>query len=147
MGKICPKHVELILEINKTVIVESRWFPYYLTYIDDARSNTNQIHEYVQNRYHACLFSATWIQHTPIYLVSSISAVILFFHLYLDLPKISQSKHHTRFFTFSSSSPYEPHAPHISFSCIWPHHYATIPFIFLHPQYPTIKDPRPIFFL
>jgi len=30
------------LEINKTVIVASRWFLYYLTYIDDARSNTNQ---------------------------------------------------------------------------------------------------------
>jgi hypothetical protein len=25
MGKICPKYVELILEINKTVIVESSW--------------------------------------------------------------------------------------------------------------------------
>ena len=30
------------LEINKTVIVASRWFPYYLTYIDDAQSNTNR---------------------------------------------------------------------------------------------------------
>ena len=30
------------MEINKTVIVASRWFLYYLTYIDDARSNTNQ---------------------------------------------------------------------------------------------------------
>ena len=43
MGKICPKNVELILEINKTVIVASRWFLYYLTYIDGVRSNTNQI--------------------------------------------------------------------------------------------------------
>jgi len=34
------------LEINKTVIVASRWFLYYLTYIDDARSNTNQVHCY-----------------------------------------------------------------------------------------------------
>ena len=33
MGKICPKHVELILEIDKTVIVASSWFLYYLTYI------------------------------------------------------------------------------------------------------------------
>jgi len=32
------------LEINKTVIVASRWFLYYLTYIDDARSNTNQVY-------------------------------------------------------------------------------------------------------
>jgi len=32
------------LEINKTVIVASRWFLFYLTYIDDARSNTNQVH-------------------------------------------------------------------------------------------------------
>ena len=40
--KVCPKHVELILEINKTDIVTSRWFLYYLTYIDDARWNTNQ---------------------------------------------------------------------------------------------------------
>ena len=31
------------MEINKTVIVVSRWFLYYLTYIDDARSNTNQV--------------------------------------------------------------------------------------------------------
>ena len=45
MDKICPKHVELILEINKTVIVASRWFLYYLTYIDDARSNTNQVYK------------------------------------------------------------------------------------------------------
>jgi len=30
--------------MNKTVIVASRWFLYYLTYIDDARSNTNQVH-------------------------------------------------------------------------------------------------------
>jgi hypothetical protein len=27
---VCPKHVELILEINKTVIVASSWFPYLL---------------------------------------------------------------------------------------------------------------------
>ena len=38
---------ELILEINKTVIVASRWFLYYLTYIDDARSNTNQVTEWI----------------------------------------------------------------------------------------------------
>jgi hypothetical protein len=25
-AKVCPKHVELILEINKTIIVASRWF-------------------------------------------------------------------------------------------------------------------------
>ena len=31
------------MEINKTVIVASRWFLYYLTYVDDARSNTNQV--------------------------------------------------------------------------------------------------------
>ena len=31
------------MKINKTVNVASRWFLYYLTYIDDARSNTNQI--------------------------------------------------------------------------------------------------------
>jgi len=34
-AKVCPKHVELILEINKTVIVASHWFLYYLTYILD----------------------------------------------------------------------------------------------------------------
>jgi hypothetical protein len=27
---VCPKHVELILEINKTVIAASSWFPYLL---------------------------------------------------------------------------------------------------------------------
>ena len=31
------------MEINETVIVASRWFLYYFTYIDDARSNTNQV--------------------------------------------------------------------------------------------------------
>ena len=41
-AKVCRKHVELILEINKTVIVASRWFLFYLIYIDDSRSNTNQ---------------------------------------------------------------------------------------------------------
>ena len=45
MKEDCPKHVELILEINKTVIVASRWFLYYLTYMDDARSNTNQVYK------------------------------------------------------------------------------------------------------
>jgi len=30
------------LEINKTVIAAPHWFLFYLTYIDDARSNTNQ---------------------------------------------------------------------------------------------------------
>ena len=34
MGKIDPEHVELILEINKTVIVAFLWFLYYLTYMD-----------------------------------------------------------------------------------------------------------------
>jgi hypothetical protein len=42
MGKFCPKHVELILEINKTITVSSS-VPYYFTYIDDARSHTNQV--------------------------------------------------------------------------------------------------------
>ena len=46
-AKVCPKHVELILEVNKTVIVASRWFLYYLTYIDDARLNTNQVWPFV----------------------------------------------------------------------------------------------------
>ena len=32
-AKVCPKHVELILEINKTVTVACRWFLYYLTYM------------------------------------------------------------------------------------------------------------------
>jgi len=32
-AKVCPKHVELILEINKTVIVASSWFLYYPTCI------------------------------------------------------------------------------------------------------------------
>ena len=34
-AKVCPKHIELNLEINKTVIVASRWFLYYLTYLVD----------------------------------------------------------------------------------------------------------------
>jgi heme/copper-type cytochrome/quinol oxidase subunit 4 len=39
----CPKHVELILEINKLLLLHLVGFLYYFTYIDDARSNTNQI--------------------------------------------------------------------------------------------------------
>ena len=42
MGKICPKRVELILEINKLLLLHLVGFLYYLTYIDDARLNTNQ---------------------------------------------------------------------------------------------------------
>ena len=51
------------LEINKTVIVASRWFLYYLTYIDDARSNTNQIYNDLYNRtfFHSFLQSGTLI--------------------------------------------------------------------------------------
>ena len=32
-----------MLEINKSLIIASRWFLYYLTYIDDAWSNTNHV--------------------------------------------------------------------------------------------------------
>jgi hypothetical protein len=42
-GKICPKHVELILEINKLLLLHLVGFLYYFTYIDDVRSNTNQV--------------------------------------------------------------------------------------------------------
>jgi len=41
MGKVCPKHVELILEINKLLLLHLIGFLYYFTYTDDARSNTN----------------------------------------------------------------------------------------------------------
>ena len=43
MGKIFPKHVELIWEINKLILLHLVGFLYYFTYIDDARSNTNQM--------------------------------------------------------------------------------------------------------
>ena len=42
-AKVCPKYVELILEINKTVIVASRWFLYYLNY--KLRLNTTNFYE------------------------------------------------------------------------------------------------------
>jgi hypothetical protein len=56
MGKSCPKHVELILEINKSVIVASSWSFYIIlptlmmhgqTQIKFRASVTNvgQIHE------------------------------------------------------------------------------------------------------
>jgi hypothetical protein len=38
-----PEHVELILEINKLLLLYLVGFLYYFTYIDDARSNTNQV--------------------------------------------------------------------------------------------------------
>jgi hypothetical protein len=41
---ICPKHVELILKINKHLFVASSWsWFYYIANIEDARSNTNQM--------------------------------------------------------------------------------------------------------
>jgi len=43
MGKICPKHVELILEINQSLLLHVVGLYVLFTYIDDARSNTNQI--------------------------------------------------------------------------------------------------------
>jgi hypothetical protein len=43
MDKFCPKHVELILEINKFLLLHLFGFLYYFTYIDDARSDTNQV--------------------------------------------------------------------------------------------------------
>jgi hypothetical protein len=42
---VCPKHVELILKINKTVIVASSWFSYLLYLHWWRRSNTNQVHQ------------------------------------------------------------------------------------------------------
>jgi len=42
VGKICPKYVELILEINKSLLLHLVCFSILFTYIDEARSNTNQ---------------------------------------------------------------------------------------------------------
>jgi hypothetical protein len=43
-SNVCPKHVELILKINKYCyllhLVDLDF--YYIAYIEDARSNTNQ---------------------------------------------------------------------------------------------------------
>ena len=39
----CPKHVELILEINKLLLLHLVGLSVLFTYIDDARSNPNQI--------------------------------------------------------------------------------------------------------
>jgi len=48
------------LEINKTVIVASRWFLYYLTYIDDARLNTNQVYmNFIITFYSFCIKTNT----------------------------------------------------------------------------------------
>jgi hypothetical protein len=46
MSKICPKHVELILEINKLLFLHLVGFLYYFTYINDARSITNKVYTY-----------------------------------------------------------------------------------------------------
>jgi hypothetical protein len=44
MCKNCPKHVELILEISKSLLLHVVGLSTLFTYIDDARSNTNQIY-------------------------------------------------------------------------------------------------------
>jgi hypothetical protein len=41
--KNCPKHVEWILEISKLLLLHLVGLSILFTYIDDARSNTNQI--------------------------------------------------------------------------------------------------------
>ena len=41
MGKIYPKHVELILEINKSLLLHLFGLSILFTNIDDARSNTD----------------------------------------------------------------------------------------------------------
>jgi len=43
MDKNCPKHVELILEINKSLLLHLVGLSMLFTYIDDTWSNTNQI--------------------------------------------------------------------------------------------------------
>ena len=40
-AKVCSKHVELILDINKLLLLHLVDFLCYFTYNDDARSNTN----------------------------------------------------------------------------------------------------------
>jgi hypothetical protein len=42
-AKVSPKRVELILEINKLLLLQLVGFLYYFTYNDDAWSNTNQV--------------------------------------------------------------------------------------------------------
>ena len=50
MGKKdCPKHVELILEINKLLLLHLVGFSILLYLHDDARSNTNQMNRRVRN--------------------------------------------------------------------------------------------------
>jgi len=59
------------LEINKTVIVVSRWFLYYLTYIDDARSKTNQFFSmYLFLFLTLCMFRAHRAHHQERQIVS-----------------------------------------------------------------------------
>jgi len=41
-AKVYPKYFELILEINKLLLLHLVGFLYYFTYIDYARSNRNQ---------------------------------------------------------------------------------------------------------
>jgi len=56
---MCPKHVELILEINKIFIVHLVGFLYYFTYIDDARSNTNQVSKFKLHL--SAVSNVTWV--------------------------------------------------------------------------------------
>jgi len=49
MYKSCPKHFELILEINKSLFLHLVGLPILFTYSDDARSNTNQRNQRVKH--------------------------------------------------------------------------------------------------
>ena len=65
MGKICPKHVDLILEINKLLLLHLVGFLYYFTYIDDARSNTNKDHDFIWNDIDAFPWTGQFSVHDP----------------------------------------------------------------------------------
>ena len=88
-AKVCPKHVELILEINKTVIVASRWFLFYLTYIDDARSNTNQILDICIRRVFCSRSKYTFVMSwSPYwYFCTFLLAMLLLFNWLMIAPK------------------------------------------------------------
>ena len=76
------------MEINKLLLLHLIGFLYYLTYIDDARKNTNQVHGVFTGARSSSLCTVELIQSTPPILLLLRSSLMLPSHQRLGLPSV-----------------------------------------------------------